>query len=222
EYLGHVGGQYAAAVLSALTGDENPDIYLAAINALGDIHHPDAIPPLVSLAKSVNDETRRYAIEALGRRDGPGTAGVLQWAALTEKDPEIRNMALKGLRAMMKQESINALLNITAYPENRERSIFYLSSLPGDKIAMVCEGLGHKHILVRTAVVEILLRNHTPQSSDMLAGCLYHGDPNVRLAAIYALHRLGNRKHMAKLMSLKEEDPDPAVRKAVGALITEG
>lgn len=222
EYLGHIGGQTSVSILSSLTGDENRDVALTAVNSLGDIHHPDALHPLLALTKSIDADIRKTAIEAIGRRGGKGTPEILQWVSLTEKDPGIKNSAIKGLRQIANPESINALLNITADPENREKAICLLSSLTAEKIGLVCSGLGHRNVIVRTAVVEILLRNHTPQASDMLGGCLSHADSSVRLASIYALYRLGNRNHMKKLIGLKNYDPDPVVRKAVEELIMAG
>jgi PAS domain S-box-containing protein len=219
EYLGHVGGPFAAAVLSSLTGDKNRDIILAAVNSLGDIHHPDSLAPLLALARSSDDEIRKIAIDAIGRRGGAGTAELLQWAALTEKDPVIKSRAVKGLRSIATTESLRSLLNLTSDAENRERAICALSTLPAEHLGIVCEGLGHRHSLVRTAVVEVLQRIHTRQSTDMIAACLKHHDVNVRLAAIYAIHRLGSTRHFEKVIELKNSDPDPVVRKTVEALV---
>jgi HEAT repeat protein len=222
EYLGHIGGQTSVSILSTLADDVNRDVALTAVNSLGDIHHPDAYHPLLALSRSPDRDLRKAAVEAIGRRGGKGSPDILQWVALTEKDHEIRSSAMRGLRMIANPESVKALLNITADASNREKAICMLSTLPSEKIGMVREGLGHKNIMVRTAVVEILLRNHTPEASEILAGCLSHSDQNVRLAAIYALHRLGNRKYMKKLIGLKNYDPDPVVRKAIEELIMAG
>lgn len=215
DYLGHTGGQLSVSILAALTGDPNHDIVIAAVNALGNVHHPDALPPLLALSRSNDTTIKRSAIEALGRRGGPGTAGALQWLAITEKDPGLKNASVSSLRSITGKEAVSALLNLTSDPENHDRAIAALASLPAEELELIAEGLNHKNTLVRTSVTEVLLRIRSPKASEKLAECLTHDDVNVRLAAIHALYRLGNRKYMKNLLDLKSSDPDPSVRKAV-------
>lgn len=220
DFLGHTGGHVSASILASLTGDKNIEIALAAVSALGDVHHPDSLPTLLALSKTSDPDMKRVAIESLGRRGGTGTAGALQWVAITEKDPVIRNSVVNSLKLISTRESISALLNLTSDTENRERAINALAGLPVEMMQIVCEGLYHKNTLVRTAVVEVLLRMRSPLTSAELAHCLNHKDPNVRLATVNALNRLGNRKYMKKLLELKNIDPDPAIRKAVEDIIS--
>jgi HEAT repeat protein len=220
EFLGHTGGQLAASILSSLTGDTNREIAIAAINAMGDIHHPGALPTLLALSKTSDRELRRNAIEAIGRRGGPGATGDLQWVALTEKDNAIKVSAINSLKQIASRESISALLNLTSDTENRDRAISALSTLPSEMMQVICEGLSHRNTLVRTAVVEVLLRMHSPLASARLAGCLKHDDVNVRLATINALHRLGNKSYMKNLMEMRNTDPDPVIRKAIEDIIS--
>ena len=214
EYLGHKGGGAAASILASLTGDPDTDIAGAAITALGDIHHPDSLPPLLALAKSSNTEIKKRAIEALGHRGGSGTAGALQWIALTEQDKAIKLAAIGGLRSISSREAILALLNLTADTEHREHAIAALTSLSAEVFETICEGLDHRHSMVRTAVVEVLLRIRSPLASARLASCLQHTDAKVRLATIQALHRLGNSSYVKQLIDVKNSDPDPFIRRA--------
>lgn len=192
EYLGHSDGPLAASILSSLTGDPENDIALAAINALGDIHHPDSLPPLIALTKSEDKNRKKQAVQALGRRGGSGTAGAMQWLALTEKETEIKDAAINSLRLSCTKESVRALLNLTSDSLLREKAISALASLPSELLDSIREGLSHRHTLVRTAVIEVLLRIHSEESSAILGQSLDHEDVNVRLSAVYALHRLGN------------------------------
>lgn len=219
EYLGRMGGHVAVSILASLTGDPNSEIAMAAIGALGDIHHPDALPPLLALSKTSEAGLKKAAIEAIGRRGGSGASGALQWVAITDKDQVIRSAAVNSLRLLSNRESVSALLNLTSDHGNRERAVCALASLPAEMMQFIIEGLHHKNTIVRTSVVEVLLRMHSPAASEQLAACLRHSDPNVRLATVNALNRLGNITYMKKLMELKS-DPDPAVRKAVGEIIS--
>jgi HEAT repeat protein len=220
EFLGHIGGKIAVSILASLTGDENMEISLASVKALGDIHHPDALPPLIAFSRSDHKEIRKAAIEALGQRGGEGISALLQWTALTEKDHSIKAEAIKALRSILTSESIIALLNLTTDNETRDKAICALTTLPSSELHYLLQGLKHKKTPVRTAVVEVLQRIHTPQASEMLSECLNNDDVAVRLATIYALHRLGNRSHLKQLLDLKFSDPDPSVKKAVEDILT--
>jgi len=106
------------------------------------------------------------------------------------------------------------LLNLTADTEHREHAIAALTSLSAEVFETICEGLDHRHSMVRTAVVEVLLRIRSPLASARLASCLQHTDAKVRLATIQALHRLGNSSYVKQLIDVKNSDPDPFIRRA--------
>jgi HEAT repeat protein len=220
EFLGHIGGKIAVSILASLTSDENIEISLSSIKALGDIHHPDALPPLIAFSRSDHNEIRKAAVEALGQRGGEGISALLQWTALTEKDASIKTEAIKALRSISTSESINALLNLTLDNEIRDKAICALVTLPSSELHFILQGLKHKRTPVRTAVVEVLQRIHTPQASEMLSECLSNYDMAVRLATVHALHRLGSRSHLKQLLNLKFSDPDPIVKKAVEDILT--
>ena len=222
EYLGHIGGGVAVSILSSITGDTDRDIASAAIIAIGNIHHPDSLNPLLALAKSSDQATRMCAIQAMGQRGGSGTAGALQWIALTEQEPIIKQAAIDGLRSITTRESVLALLNLTVEPAHREQAIAALASLPVEMLDVLSEGLDHRHPMVRTAVVEILVRIRSPLASTRLESSLHHTDAKVRLATIYALKRLGNRSCMKQLLEVKNSDPDPYVRKAAEEVLDNG
>lgn len=222
EFLGHAGGSISASCLATLTGDNDINVSTAAVNALGDVHHPDSLQTLLSLSKSSNQAIRKSAVEALGRRGGTGAAGALQWLALTEKDSEIKQSAINSLGMIGTRESVMALLNLSTDPEHRERSVSALASLPDEMIPTLMEGLNHRHTFVRTAVIETLQRIRTPMASEKLAECLKHPDVKVRLAAIGALHRLGNRKFIRIIAEQQYADPDSDARKAINDILKSG
>jgi PAS domain S-box-containing protein len=215
EYLGHTDGPLSASIIASLTGDPETDVAIAAINALGDIHHPDSLPPLMALTRTDDKAKKKCAVLALGRRGGSGTAGALQWLALTEKETAIKDAAINSLRMTGTKESVRALLNLTSDTSLREKAICALASLPTELFNSITEGLNHRHTLVRTAVIETLLRIHSVEASAMLGKNLDNEDVNIRLSAIYALHRLGNELYMQKIEEMKASDPDPLIRKAI-------
>lgn len=66
------GDVAAAPAIIELTGSTRERVRLAALEALGDIGTPQAIPSLAQAAASASDRERQYARSSLARMSGPG------------------------------------------------------------------------------------------------------------------------------------------------------
>lgn len=216
EALGRVGGAQVVSILAplAVAADSNSDLARASLTALGQIGHPNALPPLRSALRSPVPERRIWAIRALGKRGGTGVEAALQ--ALTTTDPEgqVVQAAIDALEQLATPEAIAGLLELTANPTRSEACITALVRLGAAHLETISRGLTHTNAGVRRAVVEALTRMKHPRASEFLLTALDDQDTSVRLAAVNALENLGNRYAERKLAVLAHTDPDPTVRRA--------
>jgi HEAT repeat protein len=89
-------GAKAPAGLLRLLSDPDADIRLKAAWALGQIQDASALPALRdAMAAEKNDHVRRALIRALMKSGGGSEAALTQ--LLTSGDPQIREMAVRGL-----------------------------------------------------------------------------------------------------------------------------
>ncbi|MFB2922954.1 HEAT repeat domain-containing protein [Aerosakkonema funiforme] len=79
EALGRVGGPRAVSILASLAEDSSSadDLVRSALMALGEIGHPNSLPPLLSALRSSDLQRRIYSARALGKRGGTGVEAAL-------------------------------------------------------------------------------------------------------------------------------------------------
>jgi HEAT repeat protein len=184
------------------------------LKSLGQIHHPDALPPLLEALRLPDASRRIAALSALSRRGGEAVIAAIQWAAASDAEAAVAEAAIEALGSMASPEAIAALINLTAEASRREASIEALSRLGEQKIEIIGEGLGHRQASVRRAVLEALGRLKHPRASALLTRGLADEEASVRLAAVNALAHLGNRSAEKELLQLMRTDPDLTVRRA--------
>ncbi|MDH7503903.1 MAG: HEAT repeat domain-containing protein [Verrucomicrobiota bacterium] len=211
--IGRIGGQRAVAILAPATQSDNPDIASAAIESLGQVAHPDALPPLLAALKAPDLRKQIEAAHALGKHGGPGTAGALQWAAALHNEPEIIKAALEALARQGTPEAISALIALCVDPSRREMVVSVLSQTGEKNMDLVAKGLGHPKPAVRIAIVSALARMKSPRASRRICDALDDPDSSVRLAAMSALASLRSLESERRLAQLAATDPDPAVRR---------
>ncbi|HBB33627.1 MAG TPA: PBS lyase [Cyanobacteria bacterium UBA8803] len=216
EALGRVGGAQAVSILAPLieTPDSNSDLVRTTLIALGQIGHPNSLPPLFSALQSSDPEQRIWAIQALEQRGGIGVEGALQTIAATDIKEEVVQAAIKALAHLATPEAIANLLELTAHPTRNAAAIAALAHLGTAHLEAIAHGLTHTNAGVRRAVVEVLARIKHPEASAFLLRALEDADKLVRLAAVNALENLGNWDAKQKLIVVANSDPDPAVRRA--------
>jgi HEAT repeat protein len=212
--IGRLGGSRAASILAPFLEASDSDLSRAAIQALGQVNHPDALPPLMAVLRSALVERRLDAVQALGERGGRGVAGALQWVAAVDADARVAQKAIAALAHLSTPEAIAALIALTADASRRELCVAGLARTGEKQIALVAQGLKHAHVAVRCAVAEALARMKCPAATERLREALDDVAAVVRLAAITALGRLGSRQAERQLLTLTRSDPDAAVRRA--------
>ncbi|MCP4536595.1 MAG: HEAT repeat domain-containing protein [Chloroflexi bacterium] len=189
-------GWYASpGVLEALAHlaqtDRVPMVRAAVAEALGQIGHPDALPPLLAAMRSPDPGQRLLALNALGRQGGSGAEGTLQWVAATDAEPPIVQAAIDALVRLATPEAVAALVALTVDSARREACIIALVGLGQEQTEWIAQGLDHAHVEVRRATVNALAQMKNPRASQALRAALQDEDESVRLAATTALQQLG-------------------------------
>ncbi len=185
--LGHIGGERAAAIAASFVEADDPDLGRAALVALGNINHADALPPLINALRSTKANLRTSAATALGERGGAEALEHLQRLAATDTEPSVFEAAIFALKKLAMAEAIAALVALTADATRREAASAALAEVPDSQVEGVARGLSHHSVEVRRAVVEILARMKRQRASELLRVALNDAEPSVRLAAADAL-----------------------------------
>ncbi len=187
--LGSIGGERAAAVAAPFVEADDPDLGRAAVVALGNIAHADALPPLIKALRSPDASLRTSATTALGERGGMEALEHLQRVAATDNEPAVFEAAIDALKKLATSEAIAALVALTADSTRREAASSALADMPDSQIENVARGLSHHSVEVRRAVVEVLARMKRQRASELLRVALDDADASVRLAAADALDK---------------------------------
>lgn len=232
EALGRLGGERAIPILASLLEvEEGGDVVRAALMALGQLQHSQALPPLLKALNSPNPERRADSVRALGERGDAAAVDSLQWIAASDADAQVVQAAIDSLCRIaaspalkVSDAAICALLELTVEPSRYEACCTALAQLGEAQLEMmpaasnplseIAQGLNNIRPEVRCATVQVLARLKKPRASELLAAALDDRDPTVRLAATTALGHLGNRSWQEKLATLARTDADPAVRRA--------
>jgi HEAT repeat protein len=212
--LGSIGGRRPVAMLAPFVTSDNPDLARAALLALGVVGHPDALHPILAALRSNDPTHREIAVRAIAGRRDHDAAEALQWAAGADSSETVADAAMEELAQMATPESIAALLRLTSDSRLREKAVVQISRLGRAHLERIKSGLSSPQMETRRAVVEALGRMKHPEASQALSAALDDERPEVRLAALLALRRLGSHVSERKLWSLAQSDPDPGVREA--------
>ncbi|GIV95491.1 MAG: PBS lyase [Herpetosiphonaceae bacterium] len=212
--LGQIGGMRAVAVLAPFTSCGDADLERTALQALGRVGHPDALPPLLAALGSPGIERRVEVIEALSMRRETAIVEALQLEVTSSHEQRVKQAAIAALLRIGTAEAVATLIALSDDRACREECITALASLDASKIEWIARGLEHPRTTVRCAIVEALARMRSPHASEQLARALDDAEPAVRLAAISAFGHLSISHAEYKLAHLALRDSIPAVRRA--------
>jgi HEAT repeat protein len=212
--LGAIGGRRIVSVLAPFVNSEDSNLSRAALLALGVVGHPDALHPILSALRSDDPLRRLNAVRAIAARRDHEAAEALQWTAGADNDEAVAAGAIEELSKMATSESIAALLRLASDRRLREKAIVQISRLGLSHLESIKAGLSSPQLETRRAVVEALGRMKTPEASVALSIALDDDRPEVRLAALLALRRLGSHVSERRLWSMAQNDPDSGVREA--------
>jgi HEAT repeat protein len=224
EALGRMGEASAVPVLAALSVSDERERSTAALRALGNFPHRDVWPPLQAALRRTAPEERTAAIEAVARLGGREAVELLEWMAAADDHSTVVEAAVRGLATMCSNGSsadpaVSALVGVTADEARRPMAIAALAALPPSCIEQVAHGLRDPRAGVRAAVLQALGRMRRTEASRWLQVALDDGIPEVRLAAITELRRLGTSGVDRRLLTLARTDPHPVIRRAALAAL---
>ena len=224
--VGDEGLKLAASSLSTALQKEDPSLRWAAVQALGALHAPEALGPLLrSLQTDDSSFVRQAAAHALGALRAPEALGPLL-SALKEETPEVRQAAARALGALRAPEALGPLLAALRKGENAFVCQTVAQSLgtlgAPEALGPLLTALNKENILVRWAVVDALGALHAPEALGPLLSVLQADDDFVRQAAARALGALRAPEALGPLLSAMQTDENSFVRqaaaRALGAL----
>jgi len=89
--LGKIGDPCAIPDLVVLSGDDDLSLRAEAIRALGEMKHPQAIPPLLKvLREHPNEATRTHAVSALETSGMRWLVPILEYQRMVEPSPLVQ------------------------------------------------------------------------------------------------------------------------------------
>lgn len=212
--IGSLGGGRAAAILASFSNCPENDLASAAIRALGNISHPDSLPPLMGALRSPVVERRLEAIRALSARGGSGVEGALQWVATVDSNSSVVQCALEALGRCGSPEAIASLIALAAYSSHRDSCIAALARAGVERVELVSKGLSHSYPPIRAAVVQALARLNCARASEYIDRALNDSDPSVRLAAEKASRHIRRRLAENQFIGTAPSDRATAANRA--------
>ena len=222
----------AALEAPALTGiaatlirEADPDLAAAALTALSSSSGVVVDDLLEEAVRSSNVRARIPAVQALAARPARRSAEVLGWAALVGEPPELRGVAVEGLRRLAMSTAreaadaaAHALLALSAERTTHDPALAALVTLPQAAVEVVAGALTSGSPGMRVAAVETLARMRHPHASQALVSALRDPVPAIRSAAIAAFGRLGTPRAADLVAALRDADPDEGVRRRAVAV----
>lgn len=213
------------ALLSHATGPD-PALAAAALSSMGAIEDDRAIDVLIQSARSEESTRRLAAVRGLARQPGSRRIEALTWAAGDPSSDEAAHAAVDGLASLARgrdaaaDTAIDALLTLTADRHRREDAVAALAQVRF-RLQAVAAGLRSPDPAVRSSTVEALSRQQHPDATAAIRTALEDEDPDVRLQAVVALHRLGARGLEHVFATLAREDPAREVRRAASTALAQ-
>jgi HEAT repeat protein len=170
--------------------DTDPDVRITALKALADVKDDVAVPKIVELLADTVPDVRKEAARALGKI---GDTAAVEPLAQTYEKEQREDVADAVVRALVELggASVQPLIRLTR------------SFIPN----------------VRAGAARALGKLHSTAAVDPLIGLLERDrEPDVRIAAVYALRAIGDRRGMdaiARAAQDTDQDVEFAVEKAL-------
>jgi len=200
------------AIIKAL-GSPEENSREEAVLALADLSDERIILPLISTLKDKSPQIRRLACEALGNTNSPKVIKPLV-DVLTDEERYVRETAAEELGRLGKI-SMPTLIKSLDNPDWRVRVgciiAFRVSPEPPETDPII-RLLSDRSIYVRREAVKTLGRIGDRRVLPYLINSTNDKDSGVRIRAIRAVVKIGNKDEIITALSRCTSDPDSAVR----------
>jgi HEAT repeat protein len=205
-----VGGKTSAiGALQPLLDDPEWEVRQAAVESLGLVADPAAVPHLVAAVKSADGiadqagaaAVRAAAVEAFGRIGAPGLPTLVE--ALRDRHAKLRETAIGALGAIGGPESVSALTAMVDDDRSsvRQAAASALARAAGPAaVPALTRVLGHKDPATRRTAAEALATLRDAAAVDAVRGALADGDRQVRDAAVRALASMATPEAVSALV----------------------
>jgi HEAT repeat protein len=225
EALGVIDADAAFPVAAQLVRESDADLTGAALAAIAASTGTHADELIEQAIRSGSPLVRACAIQALATRRTPRAVDALAWAARMTDHPDQAARAVEALGAIAaagggeeRAAAVAALVDLGADPVRRSAAVAQLGRVPPDGVPDIAQALTSPWPGTRLAAVEALARIRHPRASAALAAALEDADPSIRAAAVFAFGRLGTLAVAPAIVSLRDRDPDLAVRRRAASI----
>lgn len=199
--LGAVGGELAVEPIALALTDEERDVRLTAVRALGRLRSPDGdvlgLPPLVQLSQSAGDEEMGVAaLLALGETGDIRALPILRPLVRTG-DPKAAVAAVEALGAFPEPRRLDALIDGLSHPATEvvKAALRALGEgQDGRALLHLGAALDHEAWDVRRLAADLLGRYGSTAAGPLRARLAVEDDSLVREAIGRALDRLVGRR----------------------------
>ncbi len=221
--LGACRGRLAELTGAAGEGEANDDLRAEAVHALGKLHAPEVIEPLLPLLHDPVERVRQAAVDAVAQCGQlPGVVEMLLGRLDDTDAPDIRS-AVEALSRIHDRRAVEPLKRLlyAARPEVRQAAVFALAVFDEDEVgSLPLMLLGSEDPVLRRSAAAVLGELGDPRALEPLRLTMRDADPWVRYEAARALGALGDRRGAAALHEALA-DPVGAVRLAAARALGE-
>jgi HEAT repeat protein len=195
--LAAVGGALAVEPIALALTDEEREVRLAAVRALGRLRSPEAealgVTQLIALAeRATDDEMHIAALLALGETTDPRALPILR-PLVRSGDPKAAVAAIEALGAFAEARRIEALIDGLSHPVSEvvKAAVRALGeSSDGRVLAHLSVSLDHEAWDVRRLAADVLGRYGEITAAPLRARLAVEEDPLVREAISRALESM--------------------------------
>ncbi|MFH1746331.1 MAG: HEAT repeat domain-containing protein [Planctomycetota bacterium] len=203
--MADLGGQRVAHELVKALGNRDPEVRAATAEIAASMPGPEMTQALLKAFDSTEPARKVVILEILRRRGDRAAASVVE-RALSDDNVEVRLAGLTALPVLAPDLVVQRLISfLHTCRDDTERQAAQreLVRLQGPRVV---EQLGiamdNAPTAVRIALIEVLADRRADTQLSRLLFAARQGDPDVRLAAIRALERIGDIETMPELLSL--------------------